>query len=555
MTGQPRRRWTLVIAVVVVVTIAGGGDARAAQKTNLMLSMEDGTRLSTDIFLPDSGGPAWPCILIRSAYPKRVMEGRGHRYAERGYACVIQDIRGMNQSEGERFIFYADGWRRLRDGAYTVRWMLTQPWCNGNIGTDGESALGATEVLLAPVAPELKCQCISVAPADFYHHMAYQGGVWRKNLAELWLSFLGLDPTIRFFKMHACYDTFWHFYNTEERAPDTTQPAIHIGGWYDIFLQGTIDSFLARQHHGGPGARGNQMLVMRMSTHRHDPCPDFKWPRNSRELDVGDLERAFQDYWLKGVQNGIMDKPAVHYYVIGDDTDPDAPGMEWRTAEDWPPYPIAGKNLYLAPEGALAQDAPAGENAMAFTFDPADPVRTFGGGNLFYSSGPYDQRRANRDRKDVLKFATPPLQEPLEIAGRVTVRLFVSTDAPDTDFTAKLVDIYPAGDEREILLLDGIQRVKFRAGFDKPAPLLTSQEEVAELSIDLWSTCCVFNKGHRIGLQISSSNYPRFEVNPNTGDDIPKRDKLRKALNTVRYGGARASSLILPVRAETAAGS
>jgi putative CocE/NonD family hydrolase len=193
--------------------------------------------------------------------------------------------------------------------------------------------------------------------------------------------------------------------------------------------------------------------------------------------------------------------------------------------------------------------APEEDATLQYIFDPANPVPTHGGANLFLPSGAFEQRHVREGRDDILAFATEPLTEPLEITGRVRVKLFVSSDAPDTDFTAKLVDIFPAGDDREILMLDGVQRVKARNSLSEAAPLLTGADDIVELEIDLWSIAWVLNKGHRIGLHVSSSNYPRFEVNPNTGADQPV-EEMRKALNQVHLGGVYPSRLILPVRPE-----
>jgi hypothetical protein len=184
-------------------------------------------------------------------------------------------------------------------------------------------------------------------------------------------------------------------------------------------------------------------------------------------------------------------------------------------------------------------------------YDPAQPFPTHGGANLLLPAGPFDQRTVNEGRTDLLKFATAPLERPIEVTGRVRVVLYVSSDAPDTDFTAKLVDVFPAGDDREILMLDNIRRVKYRSGFEAPAPLLVSPDQVVTIEIDLWSISWIYNTGHRIGLQISSSNYPRFEKNPNTGDDFPKEDNLRVAHNMVHTGKNRPSALFLPLRDAT----
>lgn len=515
------------------------------------IKMADGTELATDYYLPKEGGPAWPVVFSRTTYPRSQGMHRGEGHLKRGYAFVFQDVRGVGGSTGDRNIFYADGWREgVRDGAETVAWIKSQPWCNGKVATVGESALGIVQVLMAPATHELACQIIREAPSNFYHNLAYQGGVWRKNLADNWLSVLHLGESMPVYKGHSHWDEFWTHYDAESKAPDITTPGMHIGGWYDIFLQGTINNFVTRQNDGGPGAKGNQKLIMRFSTHVGKDDRDYQPNKNRRDLDVGNLERKFMDYWMKGEENGIMDAPVVRYYTIGDDRDPNAPGNEWRTSNTWPPFRTTETSFFLAPEGGLAAEVAAEAGRLEYAFNPAKPMRTDGGANLFIPSGPFDQRKTNHDREDLLKFATSPLKEPLEATGHIFVKLYVSTDAPDTDFTAKLVDIFPPGDDREILILDGIQRVKYRNGFDKAAPPLASPDDVVEVTIDLWSTSWVFNTNHRIGLQISSSNYPRFEVNPNTGEDFPnaERSHMRIAHNAVHFGQTHPSALILPVK-------
>jgi len=537
-------RWAVVFIVVGLLAPL----SLAGPPPTIMLEMTDGTKLATDYYLPAEGGPAWPVVVARSTYAKALARDQAERYNKRGYACVVQDTRGLGFSKGEKNVFYTDGWRAgLRDGTDTIAWVKSQPWCNGKIGTVGGSALGMTQVLMAPVVTDVVCQTIEVAPSNFYHNVAYQGGVWRKNLVEGWLTMLGLQTTMAIYKSHPTYDTFWTYYNVEAKAPEIHLPGMHIGGWYDIFQQGTINNFVTRQNQGGPGAKGNQKLIMRWSSHGKDDERDFKFNKNRHDVRIAQLKADFEDYWLKGVDNGIMDSPAVYYYVMGDDTDPDAPGMEWRTADTWPPFPTTATPYYFAPDGLLLTEAGTEPATASFTYDPADPVLTHGGANLLRPAGPFDQRAVSEGRTDILKFATSPLAAPVESTGRVTVKLYVSTDAPDTDFTAKLLDIYPAGDDREIIIVDGIQRVKFRNGYDKPAPLLTSSEEVVEISLDLWSTSWIFNTNHRIGVDVSSSNYPRFEKNANTGEDFPDPNNLRVAHNTVHLGKGYSSALILPI--------
>lgn len=524
-----------------------------AQPTGFeMVPMHDGTQLRTDYYLPDGKTPPFPVVLARSTYG-RLDKGAAEGFLERGYACVIQDLRGFGDSQGEKNVFYTDGWRDgLMDGADTVAWIRGQPWCNGKVGTFGGSALGLTQALLAPSTDGIACQSIVVASAKFYGYLSYQGGVWRKCLCEGWLTMLELQRTMDEWKSHPTCDAFWSCYDTEAVAQRITAPALHVGGWYDIFQQGTIDAFVSRQERGGDGAKGNQRLILTPNAHGpYHADAALKLPKNAGDVHVSRHERALFDYWLKGEDTGILKMSPVLYYTLGDDTDPDAPGMEWRSAAAWPPFPTDNTAYFLTQDGALAVDTPSGADAIgSFTYDPKNPFPTCGGQNLILPAGPFDQRKVNEGRTDLLRFVSAPLTEPIEVTGRVRVRLFVSTDAPDTDFTAKLVDVYPAPDGREVLMLDNIQRVKFRNGCAEAAPLLKSADEIVALDVDLWSISWVFNKGHQIGLQISSSNYPRFEKNPNTGEDWPAEENLRVAHNAVHMGAQYPSALLLPVRPE-----
>lgn len=517
----------------------------AAAPTLTMVPMADGTQLATDVHLPSGEGP-WPAILFRSTY------GRSGAVAEewlkQDYAVVIQDVRGMGDSEGKPHVFYAEGWRPgLTDGADTVDWIRAQPWCNGRIGTSGGSALAITQMLLAPSTDEILIQHVNATPANLYHDTSYHGGVLRKNLIEGWLTAIKQPHIIDVYKKHPRYDDYWAHFNTVARAGAITAPAIFENGWYDIFQQGTINGFLARQHKGGEGARGNNFLIMKWSSHGPDVEKDYRLHKNRFAVKVSALRDRVFAHYLKGETDALNDLPTVQYYVMGADT-PGAPGNEWRTAETWPPYPTKPTTYYLHELGGLGTNPPGpGDSRAQFVFDPANPVSTHGGANLLLPSGAFDQSENMGSRTDVLSFATPPLTAPLEVTGNVRVRLSVSSDAPDTDFTAMLLDIYPDGDGRQLNVLDNIRRVKTRNGFDKAAPLLEGPDQIVELEIDLWSIVWIFNKGHRIGLNISSSNYPRFEVNPNTGEDFPG-DELRRATNVVHMTEANPSALILPVR-------
>lgn len=517
-------------------------------RTHHRVPMTDGTLLATDVFLPDGEGP-WPVILVRSLYSRNQgMNG----FIQDGYAAVVQDVRGFGASQGDSHVFYCDGWRPgLTDGADTVTWILAQPWCNGKIGTSGGSALAMTQMMLAPATKGVSAQYVNKVPANFYFDVVYVGGVFRKNLTEGWLAALAQVPTIDFYKNLPRYNEYWSYYNTVERAPDITAPALFVGGWYDIFAQGTLEGFMAREYRGGEGARGNNYLIMDWSTHGRDTTEDYQFKPDRHNMPTPNLRKRFFDCYLKDDASALEGAPKVQYYVMGDDSDPEAPGNEWRTADAWPPYPSTEIPFYLHGDGGLSENPDAGDPAfLEFTFDPAHPVPTHGGANLLPNlvSGPYDQRGITKDRDDILRYASATLEAPLEIIGNVKVRLFVSSDAPDTDFTAKLLNIFPDGDAREILILDNIRRVKSRLGFDREAPPLQGHEDIVEIEINMWSTAWIFNRGHRIGLHISSSNSPRFEVNPNTGADHPvPGEEMRIARNRVHHGAVYPSALLLPV--------
>jgi len=531
--------------VLIAAVLCWAGTGCGPQPQTQMVAMRDGVRLATDCFVLPGGSPA-PVVLVRTVYGRtNTTYLQLANNLQKGAIClVVQDTRGRFGSEGNDRVFLDDGWGELQDGADTVAWLLQQPWCNGRIATTGGSALGIAQVLMAPATGNIAGQSIWVACSSFYD-AAFNGGVWRKSLAEGWTAAQSNDYILPTWRKHPMPDAFWDQFNAKDRAGKVTAPAIHLGGWWDIFQQGTIDNFVSRHYSGGEGARGNQFLVMGPWAHGiQQNLGDLKLPDNY-QFPQADLEWQLMFHWLNGNNPAVLNNPRVYYYVLGDVDDPAAPGNTWRTADNWPPQVTELRHVYLAASGALSNDPPAAETSFTYTFDPANPCPTLGGANLTGSIGPFDQRPVS-SRVDVVKFATAPLTAPFEITGRISVRLFVSTSAVDTDFTAKLVDIYPDG--REILLTDGIQRLKYRSG--SPTPSYVKPGDRAELSIDLWSFSIIFNAGHRIGVQISSSNYPRFEINPNTGEDFPDNTSSTvPAINSIWVGPDHPSALILPVPA------
>jgi hypothetical protein len=317
-----------------------------------------------------------------------------------------------------------------------------------------------------------------------------------------------------------------------------------------VFCQGTIDGFTSRQHRGGPGARGAQKLIMGPWAHGGPdgrPVGEFRFPRNARQFPPDSGSHPWFDHWLRGKDNGVDQLPAVQYYTMGAVGEDNAPGNVWRSADDWP-VPCGETAYYLHADGTLSPDAPPADHApapaaaVAFDYNPLDPVPTLGGCLLLLPAGPFDQRGIEK-RDVVLTFTTLPLAEPIGITGRVRAKLFITSDRVDTDFTVKLTDVYPDG--RSMNVVDGIARCRYRAGFDRLAPLTPG--EPAEVEVDLWSTSIIFNRDHRIRVAVSSSNYPRFDVNPNTGWPAWPLGPALPAHNTVLCGAQHPSRILLPV--------
>jgi predicted acyl esterase len=509
---------------------------------DLMVAMHDGTELATTVYSPEGAGP-FPVVVARTPYNKDGLQGEAAKFVREGYAYVAQDLRGRFKSKGHHaIIFHNDGWQEPHDGHDTLEWISAQPWCNGKIGSTGGSALGITQNMAAPGAPSaLKAQFVVVAYSNCYPQSAYQGGAWRTGLLEGWLNATGMtDVNLPTFVAHPKYDEFWAGLNPEAQAARVHAPAVFLGGWYDIFTQGTINSFAALHNHGGEGARGRCRLIM--APIGHGTMTELKYPLNAAQFPKCGRDLAWFNFMLKGKANGVGDEKPVHYYVMGDPTDKTAPGNYWRSADNWPP-PATERAYYLQPEGKLtASSAPDGEGYKSYRYDPAKPVPTVGGAELGKDIGPKDQRKVE-SRSDVLVFSTDVLTEPVDVAGRLTAKLFVSSDCPDTDFTVKLTDVYPDG--RSMLVTDGVLRARFRESFEREE--LLEPGKVYEITVDLWSTALVFNRGHKIRVAVSSSNAPRFDPNPNTGHVFRADKESRAATNTIYFSKQYPSRILLPI--------
>jgi predicted acyl esterase len=535
-------RLSLIAIVAVASRVATAADS-SVQKTTVMVPMHDGVHLATDVYRPAGDVKPLPVIFSRGPYGKDGAASAAKSACKRGYAFVSQDMRGRFKSEGKDWVvFHNEGWGERRDGQESLEWIAKQPWCNGSIGTTGGSALGITQTMMAPKAPAcLKAQHILVAFDDMYSQGSYQGGVWRTSLIENWIAAARLDSkNIAIPVKHPRYDAFWAEVNPRALADRVNAPAIFWGGWYDIFEQGTLDSFVTIHNHGGPLARGKCRLVI--GPYAHGTFEGLKYPANSRKQPkAADADRFF-DHYLKGVANGVEQDKAVNYYVMGDPTDPHAPGNVWRTGDNWPPASRATA-FYFHKDGRLSAERPTGpDDQRSYKYDPQKPVPTLGGQNLFGPKGPADLRSIE-SRPDVLVFSTDVLKEPVEATGHIQADLAISSDCSDTDFAVLLSDVYPDG--RSMLVTDGILRARFRKSFEKEEFLKPG--DTYDLTVDMWSTSLVFNKGHKIRVLVTSSNAPRFDPNPNTGHEFRADKETRVANNTIHLSATHASKLVLPV--------
>ncbi|RLF46005.1 MAG: hypothetical protein DRN29_05710 [Thermoplasmata archaeon] len=530
------------IVVFVVVALLSAGLSGCISKKTYMVEMRDGIHLATDVYLPKKKSLPHGTILIRTPYNKDKLQRLGVAWALYGWPVVIQDMRGRFASEGVDTVFR----KAHTDGPDTLEWIASQSWCNGKVATFGASALGICQYFMAGAnPPNLACQYIGVATPNIHHHAIFQGGEFRKNLMETWLNLQNSTFILPEWFAHENYTLdYWTNVTLDDKWQNVNIPAIHIGGWYDIFTQGTIDGFMGYQYNGGTGARGKSRLIIGPWSHSGGSQlqqGELTYPENAKDnFSMAMFSDMIDEYTMNGPDD--FDKwPAVTYYVMGDVYNESAPGNAWLTSDKWP-VEYDATPFYFHEDGTLSDKQPSTYSFLSFAYDPTNPVPTIGGRNLYMPMGPYDQRMVE-NRDDVLVFTTPVLNKPVWITGPVKARLYVSSDCPDTDFTVKLCDVYPDG--KSMLIADGILRMRNRNGFDHWE--FMEPGKVYGIDVDLWSTSYIWNAGHKIRVSISSSNSPRFLPNPNTREPIGQNKSYRIAHNTVYLSPIYPSSIILPV--------
>lgn len=535
-----------LILIWLLVCFHFGFSHEAKPDLTVLIPMRDGTELPTDLYFPSlNNGQKPPCILVRIPPGRKAAPWLSFTaLSQAGYLVAMQDTRSSLDKEGKTFPFWSDGWGRQQDGYDAVEWLAKSPFTNGQIGTCGFSAAGITQLMLAPTTPpSLKCQYIGMAWGSLYHHGIYPGGQALKNQIEGWLGLHAKDTGVMSHVVNQpFYNDFWHHFNTTHVSHRVNVPALIYTGWFDTALQGTIDAYLSRQNHGGEGAKGKQKLVIGPWTHYwhfSDQLGDFRVPENAKKPDLDISPNRWFDYYLKQVDNGVNELSVVTYYVMGPFDGTPSSGNVWRHADQWP-VPSHPKALYLTPDNKLSWSQALKGKGLSFVNDPKHPVPTIGGHNLFLDAGPMDQRPIE-GREDVLSFTSDTLEEDLEVTGQVVAKLFIHSDCQDTDVAVRLTDVYPDG--RSILITDGLTRT----GHLQCLKGTDCTEKPQEISVDLLSTSLVFAKGHRIRVLISSSNFPRYEVNKNIGVLKSHTGESHLATNTLHLGSEHASRIILPI--------
>ena len=563
------------------------------------IPMRDGTVLYADVYKPSTPG-SYPVILTRTAYNRTTPSIFGIRAAGEGYVLVSQDIRGRWESEGAFHVFPNE----RNDGYDTCAWICEQRWSNGRIGMFGGSYVGLTQWQAALAgAPGLQAIVPNITAADYHEGWSYHGGAFELSFNKSWtLTWLASDTAQRLVekdpsqrhKLEALWDRcdnmeadfdimplagdplltelapyydewlahpdhgpFWDKLKVDGNYGTLDIAALHAGGWYDVFLGGTLRNFTGMRNGAKTEAtRKAQRLLIgpwdHMTIVTQTPVGEYDPGVRSwySTVDFDSIHLRFYDRYLRDVDNGVEEEQPVRIFVMGEN--------RWRLENEWPLARTEFTDYFLHSDGGantlhgdgrLSRDEPSANNRPDhFIYDPLNPVPNMGGGlccnEAKTNGGQYDQRSVEI-RPDVLCFTTEILESPVEVTGPVTVTLYASSSAVDTDFTAKLVDVCPCGCVYN--LTDGIIRARYRNGTDRQE--LMTPGEVYLFEIDLWATSNVFKAGHRIRVEISSSNFPRFDRNPNTGGVIAttRREECIVAHQTIHHSQQYPSRITLPI--------
>jgi len=529
--------------------------------------MRDGVRLAANVFLP-SDNLRLPVILERTPYGKGTAITPNYQaFVDHGYAVVVQDVRGRYESQG----VFRPLHQESADGDDTLNWIAKQTWCDGKIGMAGGSYRGIVQWKAALTRnPYLKAIAPVVSGYDDYRDRFYStGGAMKLGHRLEWMSANlkapGYIPDFKKYVLHLplrtadvaatgwtsemfqdvvahpAFDSFWHGISVRENIDRIRIPVFAIGGWYDNFVQSDLEAFALLRKKSGL----NRIVVGPWPHNMSIGFPDVTFGPES-SIPLRTMLIQWFDQWLKAKDTLLSEAPAK-LFVMG--------ANKWRSEQEWPPAHAQSRRLFLSSSGhanSLDGDGSLRDSTHDhsledhYVFDPRDPVPTRGGAVCcnprIFPWGPMDQRPVER-RNDVLVYTTKPLKHDLEVTGPVQAVLYVSTSAPDTDFTAKLVDVFPDGHARN--LTDGILRLRYRNSLEKPERAKSG--EIYRITVDAGVTSNVFRKGHSIRLEVSSSNFPRFDRNPNTGGPVADEIRLLRATQSVYHDQARPSHLLLMV--------
>ncbi len=573
----------LFSAMVWPLPAAAAENREVTVERNVAAKMRDGVTLRADIYRPKADGK-YPVLLVRTPYDKTNETNFGLKAAARGYVAIAQDVRGRFTSEGDWYTFKNES----QDGYDTVEWAAALPYSNGKVGMYGGSYVGATQFLAALAKPpHLAGICPNVTASNYHDGWTYQGGAFEQWFNESWASGLaentmrrraeqkydalggtrvlplssypvleppsgeGIAPYFKDWLAHPHFDEYWKQISIEDHYAQIQVPVYNLGAWYDIFLGGTLKNYVRLKTEAGTdAARRGQRLFVFVGGHagwtqaRKIGDVDFG---EKAPFDIDELTLRWYDWLLKGEANGVEKEKPVKIFVMGKN--------EWREEDDWPLARAKNTKYYLhsagaangiASNGALSAVAPADEKADQYVYDPSDAAPTIGGplccGALPTGIGPEDQRPAEA-RSDVLVYATPAFAKDTEVTGPVSLDLYVSSSAVDTDFTGMLVDVWPNGFAQN--LTSGILRLRYRNSQEKPE--LANPGEMYHITVDLWATSNVFLAGHKLRLEVSSSNFPRFDRNLNTGEEQARATRMVKATNVIYHDKAHPSALVLPI--------
>ncbi|MFA9559281.1 CocE/NonD family hydrolase [Evansella sp. AB-rgal1] len=541
---------------------------------NVRIPMRDGVELSADVYRPVQEGE-YPAIVVRTPYLKTsdVIHKTGTYFAEYGYAVVYIDVRGRGDSDGAFVPYRNDG----IDGYDCIEWVGAQSWCTGKVGTMGGSYLGRIQWLTALTKPpSLKAMISAVTPSDPFvewptglpnpQHLCWvymtSGRVMQNVDVVEWekvydhLPMINMDkeagfdfPQWREEISHAKLDDWWKHICYQDKFDQIDVPALHVSGWYDDEQVGTPLNFMGMTNSGETEhARKNQRMLMGPWPHQINKSTklgDLDFGPDS-QIDLNGYQRRWFDYWLKDFDNGIMKEPSIDMFVMGDN--------EWRQENEWPLARTKWTLYYLHSkgnansrfgDGRLDTEPPTNINSAPndeYLYDPANAVPFITDMISAQIGGPDDYAAIER-RDDVLVYTTPPLEEDTEVTGPIKATLFASSDAKDTDFMVKLLDVRPNGFSQR--LTDGMVRARFREGMENPT--LIEPGKIYEYEVDCWNTSHVFKKGHCIRIEIASSAFPKYDRNLNTGDVLGQTTEMKVAKQTIYHDEEHPSSVLLPI--------